>query len=375
VLKFIHTADWQIGRVYSQFEEDDAAALFEARFKTVETIAQLAAAHAVDAVLVAGDVFDLQTVSDKSIRRLFLAMRDYAGPWYLIPGNHDSSLSESVWSRAHRLGVVPANVHCCLLPEVHLLEGKMAILPAPLCQRHTYSDLTEWFSTAETPQGLPRIGLAHGSVQGILAEGIDSSNPIAAGRADTGRLDYLALGDWHGTRQVDGRTWYSGTHETDRFKDNDSGQALLVTLQGAGSQPVVEPLKTGLYQWVQLDCAIDVPSDVDVLIGQLGEFNESHVIGVSLTGTCDLACHQRIARAMEELGAQARAVSLSVGQLQLEPTEEDIQGLQAQGYVGDVLHQLRMLQATEKTGTVRQALLILAGQLDAQSAGTAGVQP
>ena len=52
-MSFLHTADWQIGRVFSQFEPDDAAALFEARFKAVERLAALATERNVDAVLVA----------------------------------------------------------------------------------------------------------------------------------------------------------------------------------------------------------------------------------------------------------------------------------------------------------------------------------
>jgi hypothetical protein len=40
--RFLHTADWQIGRVFSQFEPDDAAALFEARFAVVERLARIA---------------------------------------------------------------------------------------------------------------------------------------------------------------------------------------------------------------------------------------------------------------------------------------------------------------------------------------------
>ena len=57
MVSFLHTADWQIGRVFSQFEPDDAAALFEARFAVVERLAAIATERRVDAVLVAGDVF------------------------------------------------------------------------------------------------------------------------------------------------------------------------------------------------------------------------------------------------------------------------------------------------------------------------------
>ena len=61
--RFLHTADWQIGRQYSQFSPDDAVPLADARLEVIETIARLANEHAVDAVLVAGDVFDAQTVT------------------------------------------------------------------------------------------------------------------------------------------------------------------------------------------------------------------------------------------------------------------------------------------------------------------------
>ena len=37
---FLHTADWQIGRQYGQFETDDAAMLAEARFEAVARIAR-----------------------------------------------------------------------------------------------------------------------------------------------------------------------------------------------------------------------------------------------------------------------------------------------------------------------------------------------
>ena len=78
MIRFLHTADWQIGTQFGQFEPDEAAHLAEARFETVRRIAEEAAARKVDAVLVAGDVFDLQTVSDTVIRRLFGALQAFA---------------------------------------------------------------------------------------------------------------------------------------------------------------------------------------------------------------------------------------------------------------------------------------------------------
>ena len=66
--RFLHTADRQIGRQYSQFPADDAVPLAKARLAAVETVARSAAEHNVDAVLVVGDVFDAQKVADRTIR-------------------------------------------------------------------------------------------------------------------------------------------------------------------------------------------------------------------------------------------------------------------------------------------------------------------
>ena len=366
MISLLHTADWQIGRVFSQFELDDAAALFEARFAAVERLAAIAAERSVDAVLVAGDVFDAQTVADKTIRRLFNAMQGFTGAWVLMPGNHDAALTESVWTRARRIGAIPSNVICCLEPKPAVVAGKFTLLPAPLTQRHTHSDLTEWFGAVPSSDGLPRIGLAHGCVQGILPVDIDSANPIAAGRAQNAGLAYLALGDWHGTKRVDDRTWYSGTPETDRFKANDSGQALFVSIASEDAIPVVEPVRTGKFNWRQLETQLAVGSDVDGVVDILNAMGGGDVLQVRTFGTCNLAGHRQLSAALDAARAKARAVVWDGAELRLEPTEEDIQSLHADGFVGEVMKELR----TEHSGTdpeiARDALLALARILDAQ---------
>ena len=372
MIKLLHTADWQIGKQYGQFDTDDAALLADARFTVVERLAQLALAQGVDAVLVAGDVFDAQGVADKTIHRLFNSMAAFSGPWVLIPGNHDAGLVESVWTRASRLNAVPANVHVCLRPEPLLLSSLgLAVLPAPLTQRHTHNDLTEWFSTAQVPPGLFRVGLAHGSVQGILAEDIDSSNPIATARAEQAALDYLALGDWHGCKQVDARTWYSGTPETDRFKANAPGQALIVSLSEPGSLPNVVPHATGQYRWREDTVDVQVPSDIDALLQQLAGLTSADVVSLNLTGRIDLPGRRRVIDAIGQARGRARSLTADLSTLRFEPTAEDIGALQADGYLGDVIANLRVAQEgadTEAADVARDALALLAGILDERRA-------
>lgn len=373
MVKLLHTADWQIGKHFGQFEPDEAALLAEARFKVVERLANLATEQGVDLVLVAGDVFDAQGVADKTIHRLFHAMAGFPGPWVLIPGNHDAGLAESVWTRAQRVQAIPGNVIVCLHPKPVLLESLgVAVLPAPLTQRHTYADLTEWFAGAETPVGILRVGLAHGSVQGILAEDIDSPNPIAAGRAEAAHLNYLALGDWHGTKEVDARTWYSGTPETDRFKANDSGQALLVEL-ASGASPRVTPHSTGQYRWQSFVLELQVPSDLDQLLEHLSALGPTDVVQLGLFGQIDLAGHRKLLAAIEQTRGRARALLADLSGLRLEPTAEDIDALHADGYLGEVIAELRAGQAGSEADLARDALALLAGILDTEPTAGGGL--
>lgn len=362
--RFLHTADWQIGRQYDRFGPDDGPALAQARLATVERIAEFAAERAVDAVLVAGDVFDAQTISDRTVRRLFNALRAYAGPWILLPGNHDAALAESIWTKAQRLNIIPDNVHLALAPEVMLFaEQGLAILPAPLTQRQTHDDLTQWFDQAQTPSELVRVGIAHGSVQGILAAEIDSPNPINPQRARRAQLDYLALGDWHGYRQMDERTWYSGTPEQDRFKSNNAGYLLDVTIDAPGSMPQVTPVAIGEFSWLQWQHQLNLPSDLDALIAALDQITASSVISLTVTGQTDLAGEQRLRDALEHHQALHRVLEYHLQELRLIPTDEDIAALQADGYLREVISELRELQQSGDSETARDALVLLVGLL------------
>lgn len=367
MIRFLHTADWQIGTQFGQFEADEAAHLAQARFDTVRRIAATAAARNVDAVLVAGDVFDLQTVSDTVIRRLFAALQPFSGPWIMLPGNHDAALVESVWTRAQRLNCIAPNVRLVLEPGVVLLDAcRCALLCAPLTQRITYDDTTAYFDTADTPAGYHRIGLAHGSVGGILQQSIDSSNPIAPTRAASARLDYLALGDWHGHLRVDERTWYAGTHEQDRFRANEPGFVLDVTVSEPGVPPRVDALRIGQYRWHRWDETIAVPTDIDALKARLAGLGGDDVLRIDVNGTAALADAEALHVAVEEARARVRALRADLSELQVLPTADDLAELGAQsGYLAKVVARLRGLQEDPQADPPQakraaEALLLLA---------------
>ena len=232
--------------------------LTEARHESIGRLAAAAAANSVETILVAGDVFDTETPSPATVRQALQAMG--AQPkirWFLIPGNHDSLQAEELWNRVDRER--PANVVPLRAPEPVELAPDTILLPTPCPVRRPGRDLTDWMSHAETPTGTIRIGLAHGPIQAFGEEG--ASDVIAPDRAALSRLDYLALGDWHGQVQINDRTWYSGTPEPDRHKHDKPGQALLVEIDAPGSVPRVSPVATGRFQWKNL--ALDLVADDD----------------------------------------------------------------------------------------------------------------
>ncbi|NDY93660.1 metallophosphoesterase family protein [Ideonella livida] len=366
--RLLHTADWQIGRTYGQWPPEAAVPLAEARYEAVERLAALATAEAVDLVLVAGDVFDAQTLSDRSLRRLFNALEGYAGPWVLLPGNHDAALGESVWTRALRLGLVPPRVHLALRPEPLLFDAlRLAVLPAPLTQRHVHQDLTAWFDQARTPAGWLRVGLAHGAVQGLLAEDLDAANPIAPDRAERADLAYLALGDWHGRRQIGPRCAYAGTPEPDRFKDNDPGHAWRVDLPEDGGVPALTSLPVGRYRWLQWRERLEVPSDVAALLQRLAALPAATVLDLRLAGHLDLAGWHQLQAGLDAAEARLRLLCRDAEDLRLLPSTEDLQTLQADGFLGELLQSLRLQQEAggPEGATAHDALVLLATALSA----------
>lgn len=357
MIKILHTADWQIGSKFTSFDPEDAYALFEQRFKIVEDIANYAALNSIDIVLVAGDVFDAQTVNDRTIMRMFNAMKPYTGPWVLISGNHDAALSESVWTRSQRLGCITDNIILALENKViNIDELNLQLLAAPLTQRHTSLDATQWFDDAELDNGKYHVGIAHGSVKGILDDSI-TNNLIDADRAVIEKLDYLALGDWHGSFKVNENCWYSGTPETDRFRNNDSGNILTVQLDTKGTQAKVEKISIGKYQWHSFDFEILIESDVDVFINKLQKYTQDSLVDITLYGSVNLSDRQKIYKAIEVCRAATRALKLNDEGLKIQATEEDIQNLNVHGYVAQAIQTLQENNETQVLLTLAEIIM------------------
>lgn len=353
--RFIHTADWQLGQGFDRFSADAAAALRKARLDVVEQIARLAAERGAQAVLVAGDVFDQIGVADRTLRQFLVAAEGFAGPWVLLPGNHDAALAESPWTRLRRMGL-PGNI--VIADAAEPIEiGPATILPAPLRRRRDVADLTEWFDRAETAPGRFRVGLAHGSIAELLPEPGEATNPVARDRAARARLDYLALGDWHGTLKVDDRTWYSGTPETDRFKQNESGSVLTVTLEAPGAPPQVVPVQTGAITWRQLGIEV-APGGATAVADRLAQATADRrtVLRLAVTGVVDLATRAAVLDAIDAASARVLDLDLDDSGLAVEPSDDDLDAIDTAGFVRAALDDLRGRLGTPEAATARRAL-------------------
>lgn len=267
-MKFIHTSDWQIGRTFRFADDDTLGALQAERLEVIRRLGLLARQEGAAHVLVAGDVYEHETPAERTLHQPIERMRDFADiQWHLIPGNHDADLPEGVWARLARSGL-PENVTVHREPGAVLIDAahKAWVLPAVLKRRHILTDLTAYMDEAETPPDALRIGLAHGSVVGFGGEVESEHNPVALDRAKRAGLAYLALGDWHGFCQIDARTLYSGTPETDRFTTGGGGggEALVVTLHGPRAEPEIKRHRTGRYIWKKLDDVV-LTSEQDIL--------------------------------------------------------------------------------------------------------------
>lgn len=353
-MRFIHTADWQLGKPFAGVADARKRSLVQqARIDAVKRIGILAGEHHAQFVLVAGDLFDSTSADKATVSAACSAIGQIKVPVIVIPGNHDNGGPGSVWEQEffHREREALAPNLVIALEAAPLELESAVILPCPLLRRTVIGDPTEWLRSGDVysslPPGKPRIALAHGSTQmfssGWADEDEDSSgaNLIDLGRMPDSEIDYIALGDWHGTKQVGAKAWYSGTPELDRFPkgaDHDAGNALVVGAE-RGGVPAVTTARAGSLNWVEaaIDLAGDeAPRDLEGRLAALVGIQaaEAALLRLSLTGAIGIAASDELGRYLESLESRLLRLKL-VDRTTLVPTGQEIEALTER--VGDPL--------------------------------------
>lgn len=335
--RFLHTSDLHLGKRFGNFDEETRADLQQARQSILETLGQTATDARAGHILVAGDMFDTETPSPRIIRQALAAMGEPTQvQWWIIPGNHDSAAAALLWGEMARHA--PPNVHILIQPAPVALEAGVVLLPAPCPNRFPGVDLTEWMDSCETDAGHLRIGLAHG---GVIDFGSDAANTevISAKRARTARLDYLALGDWHGVFSLGERTRYSGTPERDRFKHQGRGTCLLVTLTSSGTgaekAPQVREIEIGKYDWREGELGLSPGGDAVAALRALLPTERSEwrstLLNIRATGWVSLPERLRLSEAALEIAPEFCHFALNDQLLQTEYSPDDLDEIARSG--------------------------------------------
>lgn len=258
VLKLLHTADWHLGRRFPRFGTEAGKTLSRARRDVLERIFLEAERGQVDAVLCAGDLFDTPQ-PDKDFRDALVQVLQKLSwknrPVFLLPGNHDPLVTESVWRDPSFRKALPSFVH---VVDQELLEVTLpndcVLYAVPCLSRAGQKDPTESIPLRAPGDTRVRIGLVHGST--FDAGDWKTNFPISRDAVLERGLDYLAIGDTHGFRYVPPErkqppTIYPGTPEPTAFDEHDAGHVALVFITRS-RQAMVQRKPVAQWKWEEV---------------------------------------------------------------------------------------------------------------------------
>ena len=341
--RFIHSSDLHLGRRFASMQQasDDnlRGRLMEARFDAIAKLAGVARAEGAGHILLAGDTFDTPAPSAAVLRQALAAMRDEPGvQWWLLPGNHDNLReAEPLWQHIAQQG--GETIHPLLRAVPVEIAPGVTLLPCPITHRDMGRDPSADLPAMPSPEGNLRLGLAHGGVVDFTESGAH----IPPDRDRSARLDYLALGDWHGGVEVSARTHYSGSPEQDRFTHGQRGHCLSVTLTTPGQAPHLRKVETGTFLWQQKDCALLPGQDaVEVLQRLLPTSGRRAVLlRVLASGRCRLPDQAALTEAAAEAAPEFAYFELRSDALALDYETADLDAIDKGGALRMAANALR----------------------------------
>lgn len=350
-MKFLHTADWQLGLKLRYLNPERAAQMRLLRFQTIGVIAEEAKRQAVDFVIVAGDVLDDNALGKDALQQTSDALRRFGDiPVFLLPGNHDAATEDSALLRLE----LPANARVLVTREPVQVPGGW-IYPCPLRQRHEMDDPTGWLPTVSAAEGT-HIALAHGGVIDFTQSfEKDTPNLIDATGVIAKGYDYLALGDWHGLFKYGPRVWYPGAHEATRFKEQDPGSILIVEISEPGAAPVVSPVKVAQTHWLTIEVDFTDDAQVEELRARLESIETRSQTLVELTarGSVSMDARDALDRLIADYAERLVYLRADLDALHAQPTDDDLSQMAAEGFIANALTRLRTSQDPADAGAIR----------------------
>ncbi|MFH0824930.1 MAG: exonuclease SbcCD subunit D [Pseudomonadota bacterium] len=248
-MRFIHTADWHLGRLFHgvHLTEDQALVL--------DQIHDLMKSADADALIVAGDVYDRAVPPVDAVRLLddFLSRVGIGlgKQVVMIAGNHDSPDRLGFGSRVlaqgglHMISAVDQAIPCITLKDGH---GPVKVYALPFTEPSVLNEKIEGLAARDHqgvmtalvqrvwdnhPKGARSLLTAHAFV--IDCEETESERPLSLGGADRvaasclDGFDYVALGHLHKPQRAGSETVrYSGSLLKYSFGETQQEKVVLV---------------------------------------------------------------------------------------------------------------------------------------------------
>jgi DNA repair exonuclease SbcCD nuclease subunit len=379
MVRFIHTADLQLGMTRRFLDEDAQARYAQARIDALVSIGTLAAREDARFVVVAGDVFETNRVRPRTVGRALEALAAIPVPVLLLPGNHDPLDAASVYRSPTFTRSRPPNVTVIESTEPIEPEGAggLQVVGAPWHSKRPLEDLAADAIETLTDEA-PRILVAHGPIdfRGEAHEPFTLRQTVLEDAVATGRVGYVALGDRHSTTAIGetGRIWYAGSPEPTAHDETDAGNVLLVDLDDARCD--VQPRVIGTWRFVSLTFELAGGVDPGTLAARLDALPDKDrtVVRLTLQGVVSLTDHARIARIIED----AREVFGSIeaweatSELHVRPDDDDFADLGLSGFASAAVERLRHLASGtgDEADTARDALSLLVRLSHGQGSAT-----
>lgn len=365
-MKFIATADWQLGMTAHYLDDEARARYQQARFDVLERIGEVAEEQVAAFVVVGGDVFESNQLDRAVVARTFEALRSIAVPVVIVPGNHDPLDAASIYDSPIFERQQPAHVHVLRSTEPYEVVPGVEIVGAPWHSKRPLEDLVAaaLAPLQPTTDRVARVLVGHGAASTLAPEPdapsvIDVTTLCAA--LDDGRLHFAVLGDKHSLTEVAPRVWYPGTPEVTARREPDPGHVLAVSLPDGS----VESIRVGRWQFLTVEDQLDSLEDVERFAARLDEMPDKSrtALWLVLRGALSTAAHARL----EDVVADAGALFARIGfwarhtDLAVVPDDEDFSGLGLSGFGADAVEELRAVAGSDgpDAGTAQGALALL----------------
>lgn len=306
-MRFIATADWQLGMT-AHFLDDDARPRFhQARLDAARRIANLAEETGAAFVVVCGDVFESNQLDRSVVARSIEVFRAFTVPLVLLPGNHDPLDAASIYTSPAYLSRVPEHVYVLRDNEPFEVVPGVEIVGAPWCSKRPVGDLVAGATAPlePVPAETVRVIAGHGAVS-TLNPDRDSLTTISTEALQRvlsdGRAHVAVLGDRHSTTEVAPGIWYPGAPEVTARREEDSGNVLLIDVDDAGVR--VEKVRTGRWTFMTVKEELNSREDVEALGDRLRAIpdKERTAVWLAFVGTLSTGAYARLEQILDEAG-------------------------------------------------------------------------